>query len=109
MENDMSEKRRNPAYSKADLKRWTADMTMRQPTNLPSSPFVNGAEIVSFACGDTDTGILVILRDANNNTQTISLNPIVAHALRAAILQCGKAGKWMDNSGQVMAANLPSG
>lgn len=100
--------RKHPAYSKADLAKWRMDMTMRQPPAPNGLPLIEAVQIVSFAFGDMDTGMLVVIKNAHNETQTLFLNPGVAEALRAAVLTAGQAGNWLNADGQVILPTLPT-
>jgi hypothetical protein len=81
-------------------------MTLRQPAPPTGGPLMEGAEIVSLRCGEMDTGMLIVVRDRNNETHTMMLNPVVAHALRGLILQCGKVGNWLDEKGEIIRPSL---
>ncbi|MGV8987790.1 MAG: hypothetical protein ACOH2H_16070 [Cypionkella sp.] len=98
--------RKNPAYSKADLKRWAADMTLRRPTAPPGLPLIEAVQVVSFTLGEMDTGMLLIIRNAHNETQTLFLNPLLAEALRSAVLTAGQAGNWLDATGEIIPPTL---
>jgi hypothetical protein len=51
--------------------------------------------------------MLFALRNNKNEVQTIMVNPVVAHAMRAAILACGQAGNWMHPHGDIIPPTLP--
>ena len=99
--------RKHTAYTADDLKHWNAVMTARQP-----GPWRDGdtfSAVESFSMGGQANGLALRIVNAYGETQNLMLNPAVAFALRAAILQAGQFGHWMDAQGNIIPPTIHQG
>lgn len=92
--------RRTMAYTRADLQRWKADMTLKRPLQPRPEGLVQGVNIVSFAAGPSGNGLWLQIADGHGEEHVILLNPVVAALLREQILESGLIGGWLDQDGQ---------
>lgn len=93
-------KRRNLSYTKADLARWKADMMNKQPGPPPAPGFLRGVDVASFSPWPAPDGItLRMVSTTGGEPFLVHLNPVVAKALREAILIAGNEGNWLDSAG----------
>ena len=93
-------KKAQPAYTKADLAKWNADLLFKQPASRPQGPLVKGVSIVSFRMGVSRNGAYILINDGyGDNDMPIMLNPVIAAALRDAIDHAGREGGWLDSDG----------
>jgi hypothetical protein len=97
---------KHTAFTKADLKRWRADMTNNQPGPMEKSPFLMVKTAISMTVGETPTGL--ILRIATKNGEVINLfaNPAVVEAMAAALPTASKKAGWMDEKGRIIEPRL---
>lgn len=89
-----------PAYTRADLRKWRADMLLKQPGPIPTPALVKGVNIVAFTLGTSRNGAFLRVVDGTGGPPvTMLLNPVVAAALRDGIIASGKDGGWLDKDG----------
>lgn len=96
-------KRKHPAYTKADLRKWRADMTLKRPVAKRETGLVQGVNLVSFDLGASANGAYIrMVNGAGDPPMTVLLNPVVATALRDAIITSGREGGWLEDDGSIV-------
>lgn len=96
-------KKPKPAYTKAELAKWNADMLFKQPVTRPQEGLVPGVNALSFLIGASANGAYLLINDGHGDRpMPILINPVVAAALRDGLDHVGRTAGWLDNDGAVV-------
>lgn|GEM_PF-3478196 len=94
--------RKPPDYTEAELRRWRADMLLKQPAIEVMPGLLRGIDLVSFSLGTSAKGAYIRIVGAAGDPEIMMvLNPVVATALRDAITTSGREGGWLEEDGTV--------
>lgn len=94
-----------PAFTRADLQRWKADMLLKRPVAPYVDGKVQGIDIVSLLARPSSNGMHVLINTSRGEEVRILLNPVVAAALRDGIFACGREAGWLKDDGKPTVPN----
>lgn len=101
-ETDPGRKRRNPAYTRADLQRWKTDMLLKRPVARHVEGKVQGVSLTAFDVRPSANGMHILVATGRGEEVMILLNPVLAAALRDGITKCGQEGNWLEDDGTIV-------
>lgn len=85
------------AFNEDDIRRWEHQFEMNAPRPKNGVSATDHPHVLSFREKDTPYGIALAFSLSDGNEPLMFLNPVVARALAAAILNAGKTSRWMPN------------